>query len=100
MFTDAEIVDRYVAALISQGARVLEEGLAMRASDIDVVWHYGYGFPRYRGGPMFYADMIGLDKVLATMEELHAAYGEWCEPAPLLRRLAKEGKTFAEFKPG
>ena len=98
-FTDAEIVDRYVAALISQGARVLEEGLAMRASDIDVVWHYGYGFPRYRGGPMFYADMIGLDKVLATMEELHAAYGDWCEPAPLLRRLAKEGKTFADFKP-
>ena len=98
-FTDAEIVDRYVAALISQGARVLEEGLAMRASDIDVVWHYGYGFPRYRGGPMFYADTIGLDKVLATMEELHAAYGDWCEPAPLLRRLAKEGKTFADFKP-
>jgi 3-hydroxyacyl-CoA dehydrogenase len=96
-FTDAEIVERYIAALISQGARVLEEGLAQRASDIDVIWHYGYGFPRHRGGPMFYADLIGLDKVLATMEELHAAYGEWCEPAPLLGKLVKDGKTFADL---
>jgi 3-hydroxyacyl-CoA dehydrogenase len=98
-FIDEEIVERYVAALISQGARVLDEGLALRAGDIDVVWHYGYGFPRYRGGPMFHADQVGLDRVLATMEELHAAYGEWCEPAPLLRRLAAEGGTFGDFKP-
>jgi 3-hydroxyacyl-CoA dehydrogenase len=88
---DQEILDRCLYALANEGARVIEDGIAARASDIDVVYLTGYGFPNYRGGPMFRADLVGLDVVLARVRE----FG-W-EPAPLLARLAGEGRTFASL---
>ena len=94
---DAEIVGRCVLSLVNEGARLLEEGIALRASDIDVVYLAGYGFPRYRGGPMFHADLTGLPKVVSRMREfagLPRADTVFWEPAPLLARLAAEGKTF------
>jgi 3-hydroxyacyl-CoA dehydrogenase len=92
---DDEIVERCIYALVNEGARILEEGIALRASDIDMVYLTGYGFPPYRGGPMFYADQVGLDKVLASIEKWRAGYqGAQWQPAPLLARLAKEGKRF------
>ena len=90
-----EIVDRCILALVNEGARILEEGMALRASDIDVIYLTGYGFPAWRGGPMFYADTIGLANVVARIEEFEQRHGAalWT-PAPLLKRLAMEGKTF------
>jgi 3-hydroxyacyl-CoA dehydrogenase len=92
-----EIVDRCVYALANEGARILEEGFALRAVDIDIIYLNGYGFPAYRGGPMWYADTVGLKKVLERVEEFHKQHGEPWEPAPLLKRLAEEGKKFADF---
>ena len=94
---DDEIRDRIVYSLVNEGARILEEGFALRAVDIDIIYLYGYGFPPYRGGPMFYADTVGLDRVLARVEEFHAVHGHWWRPAPLLKELAAAGKTFAEW---
>ena len=96
--TSQEIVDRCVLALINEGAKLLEEGIALRASDIDVVYLNGYAFPAWRGGPMFYADTIGLDHVLARLQEFEERHGTalW-SPAPLLQRLAASGKTFSGF---
>ena len=90
-----EIVDRCILALVNEGARILEEGMALRASDIDVIYLTGYGFPAWRGGPMFYADTIGLGNVVTRIEEFEQRHGAalWT-PAPLLKRLAGEGKTF------
>jgi 3-hydroxyacyl-CoA dehydrogenase len=93
---EEEIVERCIYALINEGAKILGEGIALRASDIDVVWIYGYGFPRYRGGPMFYADTVGLKKVYDAMARFHEEQGEWMKPAPLLERLAREGKRFQD----
>ncbi|MCX7961413.1 MAG: 3-hydroxyacyl-CoA dehydrogenase NAD-binding domain-containing protein [Burkholderiales bacterium] len=92
---DEEIVERCIYALVNEGARILEEGIALRASDIDIVYLTGYGFPPYRGGPMFYADTVGLAKVLAAIERFRNGYqgGQW-QVAPLLARLAAEGKRF------
>ena len=94
---DAEIVERCILALVNEGARILEEGIAQRASDIDMVYLTGYGFPLYRGGPMLYADMPGLYNVVRSMARLaanaHADPAFW-QPAPLLAKLAAEGKTF------
>jgi 3-hydroxyacyl-CoA dehydrogenase len=93
--SDDEIVERLVYALVNEGARILEEGIALRASDIDMVYLSGYGFPLFRGGPMFYADTVGLPAVLAAVEKYARGYhGEAWTPAPLLARLAAEGKTF------
>jgi 3-hydroxyacyl-CoA dehydrogenase len=93
--SDEEIVERLVYALVNEGAKILEEGIALRASDIDMVYLTGYGFPLYRGGPMFYADTVGLPKVLAAIEQYARGYhGEAWTPAPLLQRLAAEGKGF------
>src|SRR5271156_6136332 len=92
-----EITDRCLYALVNEGARILEEGYALRASDIDIIYLNGYGFPAHRGGPMWYADTVGLKKVLARIEEFHKAHGELWEPPPLLRRLADKGKTFPDF---
>lgn len=94
-FTDAEIVERYMAAMINEGAKVVGEGIALRPLDVDVTKLYGYGFPRFRGGPMHYADAIGLDKVLATVEAAGKDGDAFWEPAPLLVKLVAEGKTFA-----
>ena len=93
----AEIVDRCLYALVNEGARILEEGFALRASDIDVIYLNGYGSPTYRGGPMWYADTVGIRKVYERVSEFHRQQGEIWQPAPLLKRLAEEGKTFAEF---
>ncbi|HUP97768.1 MAG TPA: 3-hydroxyacyl-CoA dehydrogenase NAD-binding domain-containing protein [Usitatibacter sp.] len=94
---DREIVERCVYALVNEGARILEEGIAQRASDIDTVYLTGYGFPRHRGGPLLYADMQGLANVVAAMARFaanpHGDPGFW-KPAPLLARLAAEGRTF------
>ena len=93
--SDAEVVERCVYALVDEGARILEEGIALRAVDIDMVYLAGYGFPPYRGGPMFYADTVGLGKVVAAIEKYAQGYrGESWDVAPLLARLAREGKTF------
>ncbi|HEV1993253.1 MAG TPA: 3-hydroxyacyl-CoA dehydrogenase NAD-binding domain-containing protein [Candidatus Acidoferrum sp.] len=92
-----EIVDRCVYALVNEGARILEEGYALRAVDIDVIYLYGYAFPSYRGGPMWYADTVGLRKVYERICEFRREHGELWEPAPLLKQLAEQGKTFAEF---
>jgi 3-hydroxyacyl-CoA dehydrogenase len=95
-----EIVDRCVLALVNEGARILEEGIALRAGDIDIIYLNGYGFPAYRGGPMWYADTVGLNKVRERISEFHQRHGQLWEPAPLLKQLAQEGKTFAEFHQG
>ena len=92
--SDQEILERCLYSLVNEGAEILEEGIALRAADIDVVYVYGYGFPRYRGGPMFYADTVGLDKVLASIRQFHKTHGEFWKPAPLLEKLAAEGKKF------
>ena len=92
---DEEIVERCIYALASEGARILQEGIALRASDIDMVYLTGYGFPPYRGGPMFYADQVGLAKVLDSIHRFQKGYqGAQWQPAPLLVKLAKEQKRF------
>jgi 3-hydroxyacyl-CoA dehydrogenase len=93
-----EIVDRCLYALVNEGARILEEGFALRAVDIDIIYLNGYGFPAYRGGPMSYADTVGLKKVYERICEFHKQHGENWSPAPLLKQLAEQGKTFAEFR--
>jgi 3-hydroxyacyl-CoA dehydrogenase len=95
--TPEEIIERCVYVMINEGARILEEGHAQRAADIDVIYCTGYGFPSYRGGPMWYADTVGLKNVYARVHEFHAQYGHLWEPAPLLKRLAEEGRSFAEW---
>jgi 3-hydroxyacyl-CoA dehydrogenase len=93
---DDEILARCLYAGINEGAKILEEGIALRASDIDVMWLYGFGFPRWRGGPMYYADTIGLPKVFATVKDFHRQHGKLWQPAPLLQRLAESGKSFTQ----
>jgi 3-hydroxyacyl-CoA dehydrogenase len=98
--SDDEILKRCIYPLINEGARILEEGIAQRASDIDVVWINGYGFPPYRGGPMFYADSIGAkmiyEQICSYRDTLGNDFGYW-EPAPLLEKLALEGGKFSTF---
>ncbi len=98
--SDDEIRQRCIYQLINEGAKILEEGLAIRASDIDVVWLNGYGFPRRRGGPMFYADMVGLPEIVATMDRYHGEWGDKWEPAALLRELADAGSSFKDWDAG
>ncbi|HTV58339.1 MAG TPA: 3-hydroxyacyl-CoA dehydrogenase NAD-binding domain-containing protein [Verrucomicrobiae bacterium] len=95
-----EIVDRCVFALVNEGARILEEGFILRASDIDIIYLNGYGFPGYRGGPMWYADTVGLSNVYDRVRQFREQHGEIWEPAPLLKSLAEQGKTFADFTRG
>jgi len=91
-----EIVERLLYPLVNEGARILDEGIALRAGDIDIVWINGYGFPRWRGGVMHWADRVGLDAIHATVARLNESHDYW-EPAPLLSRLAAEGKRFADL---
>ena len=95
--TDQEILERTLYPMINEGAKILEEGKAIRASDIDIVWINGYGWPVYRGGPMFWADTIGLPKVLERLRAYEAEYGEAFKPSALLERLAAEGKGFKDL---
>ena len=92
-----EIIERCIYAMINEGARILEEGYALRAADIDVIYLTGYGFPGYRGGPMWYADTVGLKKVYAKIAGFRGRFGELWEPAALLKRLAESGMTFAAW---
>jgi 3-hydroxyacyl-CoA dehydrogenase len=95
VFSKAEILQRCIFPMINEGARILEEGISYRPSDIDVVWVNGYGWPVYRGGPMYYADSIGLDKVMARLKEFQEQDGDdFWEPAPLIKKLVAEDKGF------
>jgi 3-hydroxyacyl-CoA dehydrogenase len=93
-----EIVEREIYSLVNEGALILEEGYALRAGDIDTIYVNGYGFPAFRGGPMWYADSVGLKKVYEDIRDLHRKHGMLWEPAPLLKELAESGRTFAEFQ--
>ena len=95
--SDQEIIERCLYPLINEGAKILEEGIAIRSSDIDVVWLYGYGFPRHHGGPMFWADLIGTDTIHGKMVEFETEHGNLMKPAGLLKELAKEGKGFGDI---
>lgn len=95
--SDDEILERCIYPMINEGAKILEEGKAIRSSDIDIVWINGYGFPVYRGGPMFYGDTVGADKVLAKMKEFQAKMGDDFKPAALLEKIVAEGKRFGDY---
>ena len=95
VITDQEIIERAIYSMINEGAKILEEGIAARPLDIDIVWIYGYGFPVYLGGPMFYADQVGLKKIYEAILKYKDIVGaQYWEPSPLLAKLAKEGKGF------
>ena len=96
-FTDEEIVERALYGLINEGARILEEGYAQRAADIDVIYINGYGFPAWRGGPMFYAGTVGVRRIYDRICQFEREFGARWKPAPLLRRLAAENKSFREY---
>ena len=91
---DQEILDRILTALANEGARILEEGYAIRAGDIDIIYNYGFGFPRHHGGPMWHADHVGLKAVLARVNEYRARFGDYWTAAPLLEQLVAQGRTF------
>ncbi|MBN1653406.1 MAG: enoyl-CoA hydratase/isomerase family protein [Deltaproteobacteria bacterium] len=95
--SDEEILQRCIYPMINEGAKILEERIALRSSDIDIIWINGYGFPIYRGGPMHYAETVGLKNVYEKLCEFKEKYGKVWEPSPLLARLAKEGKKFSEL---
>jgi len=95
--SDQEILERCLYPLVNEGAKILDEGIAMRASDVDVVWMHGYGFPRHRGGPMFWADTVGLKTIAEAMQRFEKEHGPWMAPSPLLVRLADEGKGFGDL---
>ena len=94
--SDQEILERCLYPMVNEGAKILEEGKAIRASDIDIVWINGYGWPVYSGGPMFWGELVGLDKVLAKMKQFHAELGDDFKPSALLERLVAEGKGFKD----
>ena len=93
-FTPEEIMRRYMAAMVNEGAKVVEEGIALRPLDVDVTFLSGYGFPRHRGGPMKYADMVGLPQVLADIRAFALEDSLFWKPAPLLEKLVAEGRNF------
>ena len=93
---DEEILDRILFAMVNEGAKILDEGIAARSSDIDIIWVTGYGWPKYRGGPMFWADLMGLPRVLERLKELEAAHGPEFSPSPLIERLVAGRKGFKD----
>jgi 3-hydroxyacyl-CoA dehydrogenase len=97
---DEEIIERTMYALVNEGAKILEEGFALRAVDIDIIYINGYGYPAWRGGPMWYADTAGLKRVYDRIAQFEAEHGELWKPAALLKQLADQGKTFADFDRG
>ena len=96
--SDEEVLKRCLYAMVNEGARVLADGIALRPCDIDIVYINGYGFPEVTGGPMFWADKQGLDNIYRDIVKFHEEYGDFWKPAPLLERLAKEGKTFSSLQ--
>ncbi len=95
---DQEILERTILPMINEGAKILEEGKAIRASDVDTVWINGYGWPVYRGGPMHYGDSLGLDKVVERLKHYQDKHGDFFKPSALLEKLAAEGKGFKDLK--
>ena len=95
---DDEIRERCLYTLVNEGARILQEGLALRSSDIDVIWIYGYGFPIHRGGPMFDADRLGVKVVYEALSRLYDIHGESLKPSPLLEEMARDGRTFEDLQ--
>jgi 3-hydroxyacyl-CoA dehydrogenase len=96
--SEQEILERCIYPMINEGAKILEEKIATRPSDIDIVWINGYGWPVYRGGPMFYADTVGLANVVAKLKEYGPKLGAGFSISPLLEKLAAEGKKFQDLK--
>ena len=96
--TEDEIIKRCLYGMVNEGAKLLEQGIALRPGDIDITYLTGYGFPAHHGGPMHLADQIGLDEVLADIRRFHAQDGFWWTPAPLLEKLVREGKSFADLQ--
>ena len=94
---DDEVRKRCLYPLVNIGAQLLEANVALRASDIDVVYIYGYGFPKYRGGPLYYADQVGIENIYRDILALHQEYGDVWRPAPLLKQLAEDGGSFAAW---
>jgi 3-hydroxyacyl-CoA dehydrogenase len=95
--SDEEIIERTIYALVNEAARILQQGIAIRAVDIDVIYVFGYGFPAWRGGPMIHADQIGLKQVYNRVCEFRERHGPWWEPAPLLKELAETGGRFSNW---
>ena len=95
--SDQDIIDRYMAAMINEAARIVGEGIAQRPLDVDITLLNGYGFPRWRGGPMQYADTVGLEKVLNDIKTYQKEDDYFWQPAPLLEQLVAEGKTFSSL---
>lgn len=95
--TDQEIIEQCIYPVINEGAKILDEGIAVRPSDLDVIWVNGYGWPRYLGGPMYYGDQVGLDKVLEKIKAFQQRDGDIWKPSPLLEKLVTEGKKFADL---
>ena len=89
---------RTARPVTNEGAKILGEGIAIRPSDVDLIWVYGYGFPIGKGGPMFFADQVGLSEVYEVMKKLCDEHGDMLRPAPLLEELANSGKSFADFE--
>jgi 3-hydroxyacyl-CoA dehydrogenase len=89
-------LQRLLFSSVNEAAKILEEGIAYRASDVDIMWLYGFGFPRYRGGLLFWADQIGVKKIYDTMREWEKTYGDRWKPANLIKELAESGKSFAD----
>ncbi|MGR3586702.1 MAG: 3-hydroxyacyl-CoA dehydrogenase family protein, partial [Pseudooceanicola nanhaiensis] len=96
-FTDEEIVDRYMTAMISEAARVVEDGTAKRPVDVDMVFLFGYGFPRFRGGPLHYADTIGAEELVRRIEAYAKEDPNYWQVPELLRKMAADGTTFADL---
>jgi 3-hydroxyacyl-CoA dehydrogenase len=97
--SEEEICERCLYALINEGARILSEEIAASPADIDAIWCNGYGFPRFRGGPMFHADMVGAAKILAAIRGFAEKYGRaYWTPAPLLEEIAASGGTFQDWR--
>ena len=94
-----DMLKRMIYAMVNEAAKILDEGIALRAPVIDVIWVYGYGWPTYRGGLTYYADQIGLNEIVEDLERFSREYDPDLEPAPLLRELAQEGKSFRDFVP-
>ncbi len=85
-------------SLVNEGAKVLEEGIALRPGDVDVIWTAGYGFPRFRGGPLFYASAVGIARIYEAVCENHKRFGDYWRPSHLLERLARAGKGFESWE--
>lgn len=93
--SDQEVLERLVYPMINEGAKLMEEGIVERGSDIDVVWQHGFGWPAWKGGPMYYADQVGAETVCRRLQELSERHGDFFRPAQLLQAYARTGKRLS-----